>query len=194
MPLKIAFLTSTFPQMEFESARFAEQLVQSLAGLTHDVHVVTTASEEIVNTYPRATVHKIIQKWGLTDMPRLFFLLNQLRPDIIHLHHPSELCDSPLKLLPYALIEMNKTMGQSRIITTLHDFKKRSWITKKLYLSLVAGSSLVTVPNEAEKNAIAKILPEAEKKIEVVDLVKKFAEHQLDSAANDISRLYSKLL
>ncbi len=153
MSLKVVLVSQNFPESgDSFSGNYAGQLSKALSELNHEIHVITTASEKTKNTHGKVTVHKIIQKWGITGLPRLLQTLMQVRPQIIHLNYTSNLL---MNLLP----EVNKTTMSIPLVTTFHELP-----SKLMSIPTLIGSNILTVPNSSLKNQIKKY----EKKIEVV--------------------------
>jgi glycosyltransferase involved in cell wall biosynthesis len=169
---RIAFFSSTFP--DFESCGtgiYAGYLTQALSEQDHDVHVITTAIPEIKNTFGRVTVHKALQNWNLFEAPRLVAAVNRIKPDVIHINHPTLIAAAKTKFLVFAFPEMNAALWNFPLITTLHEFPNVSKLGRLKMLPLLMGSDLITVTNEFYKNDLCKFLPAGQRhKIEVVNI------------------------
>jgi glycosyltransferase involved in cell wall biosynthesis len=178
MPLRIAYISSTFPDFDgCGTGIYAGYLTQALSGLNHDIHVITSAREEIKNTHARVTMHKVMTDWGLSQAPRMIQTLMQIRPQIIHLNHPTVIAGAKSKFLVNLLPEICATMMKVPFVTTLHEFGQVSRLGKIKLQPLLWGSDAITVTNKYYKNLIEKSLPDSmSKKIEIVDVGTNFSD------------------
>ncbi len=177
MSLKIAYITSTFPKYTgCDIGNYAGFLTKALSELNHDVHVITSALPEIENTFGRVTMHKIMQNWGMLEAPRLMQTLMTLKPDIIHLNHPTAIDGANSKFLVNLIPEMAKAILRCPWVTTLHGFENASPLEKFKILPLLMGSDVVTVTNRFYKQQLKKFMPGADdSKVEIVDVGSHFS-------------------
>jgi glycosyltransferase involved in cell wall biosynthesis len=169
---RIALISSTFPDYQkCGIGIYAGYLSKALAQQGHDVHVVTSAIPEIRPTFEKVTVHKIMESWNPTDVPRLMKLFHEIRPEIIHINHPTAIAGGKPKLLVNLLPEINKAIWKLPVMTTLHEFPNISLLGKIKDLPLILGSDIVTVTNKFYKKSVANFVGRSQaEKIHVVDI------------------------
>ncbi len=176
---RIAFLTSTFPEYKkCGTGIYAAYLTKALSEQGHEVHVVTSAIPEIKASFGRIEIHKVMQTWNPTDLPRLFQALALIKPDIIHINHPTSIAAQKSKILVNLIPEIMRNTTGIPVVTTLHEFNKVSLLGKAKLLPMALSSTAVTVTNDRYDFALKKILPNRfHNKIHIVNIGTMFNEN-----------------
>lgn len=133
--MRIVLISGEFPPLQGGVGDFTNELGKALAELGHEVHVITSASN---NTQPcpersrrNATrntiiVHRSVHGWGWASWRRIIQLLSEIRPDIINIQyqtaaygmHPS------INFLPLHLrMSSHPFIRYAHPLTTFHDLK-----------------------------------------------------------------------
>ena len=133
--MRIVLISGEFPPMQGGVGDFTNELGKALAELGHEVHVITSTSN---NTQPcpersrrNATrntiiVHRSVHGWGWASWRRIIQLLSEIRPDIINIQyqtaaygmHPS------INFLPLHLrMSSHPFIRSAHPLTTFHDLK-----------------------------------------------------------------------
>jgi glycosyltransferase involved in cell wall biosynthesis len=169
---RIAYITSTFPDYKkCGIGIYAGYLTEALAGQGHDVHVVTSSIPEIHPTFGKVTVHKIMPNWNLFDLQKLIQLFYQIRPEIIHINHPTAIAAAKSKVLVNLLPEINRSLWKLPLVTTIHEFPGVSLLGKIKILPMMLSSDVVTVTNQRYKEKMLQFLPNNyARRIQVVDI------------------------
>jgi glycosyltransferase involved in cell wall biosynthesis len=87
--MKILFITGAYPQMRCGVGDYTSNLVSELEkipGVTPGVLTSVAAAgatDRPINFFP------VMDGWGLPALPRVFEILRQFRPDIVHLQYPA---------------------------------------------------------------------------------------------------------
>jgi glycosyltransferase involved in cell wall biosynthesis len=169
---RIAYISSTFPDFKGCGVGiYAGYLTNSLAQLGHDVHVITSAIPEIRPTFGKVTVHKLLKSWQPTELYRLAEAFHRIRPDIIHINHPTKIAAGKSKVLVNMLPEINRALWRKPLVTTLHEFGRVSLLGKLKILPMLTGSDVITVTSRYYKDVILKFSPKMDPdKIEIVNI------------------------
>src|ERR1022692_278074 len=97
---RVAYISSTYPDYKKCGVGiYAGYLTKALAEQGHDMHVITTALPEIRSNLARVTIHKILESWTLSEVPKLTELFKKIKPDIIHINHPTSIAGKKTKML-----------------------------------------------------------------------------------------------
>jgi glycosyltransferase involved in cell wall biosynthesis len=173
---RIAFISSTFPDYQgCGTGIYAGYLTAALAQQGHEVHVITSARPEIRATYGKVTVHKVMEHWGLTEIPKLMQVFFQIKPDLIHINHPTAIAGAKTSLLVNLLPEVNRHLWKLPVITTLHEFHNVSVLGKIKVMPLLFASDVITVTNRRYQERVTKYLPAGMwPKVEVVNIGSQF--------------------
>jgi glycosyltransferase involved in cell wall biosynthesis len=157
---RVAFISSTFPDYKNCGVGiYAGYLTRALADQGHDIHVITSAIPEINPTHGKVTIHKILKSWQPTELFKLVELFHRIKPDILHINHPTTIAAGKSKVLVNVLPEINRSLWRLPCITTLHEFGRVSMLGKIKMLPMLTGSDVITVTSEFYKNAIQKFAP-----------------------------------
>jgi glycosyltransferase involved in cell wall biosynthesis len=168
---RIAIVTSVYPNYPKSYTSFyAGSLSHALTQQGHDVHIITSAIPEIEATFKKVTVHKIIKSWGILDLRRLGPLFQQIKPDILHVLHPTELARSPSQFFVQALIETNRVLWKLPTLTSLFNFNDLSWFEKLKLAPIIAQSNEITVPQNHIQTEITKLWNGANQKTHVINV------------------------
>jgi glycosyltransferase involved in cell wall biosynthesis len=167
----IAIFSSVFPtdNAGYQSY-YLGKLSQALTQQGYEIHVITTANPLIAPTLKKVNVHKIIKSWGLLDLRMIGPLFQKIRPEIIHIIHPTELATGSAQFFVQALIETNKVLWKLPILATLFNINELSWFEKIKLVPILAQCSEITVPQDHVREEIAKLWPPAGAKIQIVNI------------------------
>ena len=178
---RIAYISSTFPDYKkCGTGIYASYICQALAQQGHDVHVVTSAIPEIRPTFGKVTVHKIMESWNPLDLPKLVQLFQRIRPEVIHINHPTAIAAQKSKILINMLPDANRAFWKLPLLTTLHEFIHVTLMGKAKLFPLIYSSDLLTVTNQRSHEAVCKILPAPQQaKVRVVNIGSMLNESRL---------------
>jgi len=176
---RIAYISSTFPDYQkCGTGIYAGYLTEALAQQGHDVHVITSSIPEIRPTFGKVTVHKALSGWNMPDLPKLMRLFFQIKPDIIHINHPTAIASAKSKVLVNLLPEINRTTWKLPLITTIHEFPNVSLLGKLKIIPMLLSSDVVTVTNRHYKEKMLKYLPaNYDRRIQVINLGSQFKQN-----------------
>jgi len=162
---RIAYISSTFPNFNgCGIGSYAGYLTKALAQEGHDIHVITTDIPEILAQFGGVKIHKIIKNWSIGEVPQLSKIFNQIRPDILHINHPTSIAGKKSRVLVNLLPELNKLLWKLPVVTTIHEFKNVSLLGKIKLIPLIWGSDAVTATNDLYAREIRKFNFDIKKK------------------------------
>ena len=193
---RIAYISSTFPDYQAcGTGIYAGYLTEALAQQGHDVHVITTALPEIRAAHGKVTVHKILEKWSLLELPKLLQAFMKIRPDLIHINHPTTIAGAKTKVLVNFLPEVNRLTWRLPLVTTLHEFGNVSMLGKLKIMPMILASDAITVTNEHYRQKVQSFLPEELRdRVHVVNIGSAFkpylgtGENQMDEKAQGLKK------
>jgi len=168
---RIAIVSSVFPDYpKGYISTYAGQLSHALTQQGHDIHIITSAIPDIVPTFKKVNVHKIVKSWSLMDLRNLTPLFQQIRPDIIHILHPTDLAKSPTSFFVQGLIETNKLLWKRPCLTTLFNYGELSWFEKIKLAPILVQSDEITVSQSAIKEEILRFWKHVGSKTHVINI------------------------
>ncbi len=173
---RIAYISSTFPDYKrCGTGIYAGYITKALAQQGHEVHVITSAIPEIKASYGQVQVHKIIENWSPLEIAKLVQCFRQIRPEIIHINHPTAIAAGKSKVLVNLLPEMNRHLWKLPLVTTLHEFGHVSLLGKLKILPMILQSDGLTVTNQRYAKTIKNFLPKLRRSnVRVIDIGPQF--------------------
>ncbi|MBX9879504.1 MAG: glycosyltransferase family 4 protein [Candidatus Obscuribacterales bacterium] len=83
--MKILVISATFPPVSSGGADYALRLCQNIAKRGHDVHVLTSKIDNVVQD-ESITVHSTIHRWTWSELVRILEVVKSVKPDVVNLH------------------------------------------------------------------------------------------------------------
>lgn len=83
--MRILVISATFPPVTSGGADYALRLCQKMAERGHEVHVLTSKIENLVDD-PRITTRGLIEGWTWADLPTVLKIARDFKPDVVNLH------------------------------------------------------------------------------------------------------------
>ena len=159
--MKVCLITGEFPPMQGGVGDFTNELGKALAALGHEVHVITSASDNpqpaTRNSKPATQnpviVHRSIRDWGWDCWRDITQLHDALRFDVLNIQYQTAAygMHPAINLLPLRL--RTGTRSRPRTVVTFHDvkvpylFPKAGRLRWWVNLALARWSDAVIVTN-----------------------------------------------
>ena len=159
--MKVCLITGEFPPMQGGVGDFTNELGKALAALGHEVHVITSASDNpqpaTRNSKPATQnpviVHRSIRDWGWDCWRDITQLHDTLRFDVLNIQYQTAAygMHPAINLLPLRL--RTGTRSRPRTVVTFHDvkvpylFPKAGRLRWWVNLALARWSDAVIVTN-----------------------------------------------
>ena len=116
----VAFVTGEYPPQIGGVGDHVALLRETLEQLGVTTSVITGTAGSLEFDHPRTS--RIMRRWGFTSMSNLLRRLEEIKPDVVHLHYQSGAfgLSAAANLIP-RFIRMGKL--KARTVTTLHDLR-----------------------------------------------------------------------
>src|ERR1700683_1647140 len=115
---RIAFVTGTFPEhWDCPGAIYSQALASALTQQGHELHIITSAREDILPIYKKTHVHKIMSSWRPFEIYKIISLFKSINPEIMHILFPTQFSTGPTKLLLPLLPETNRLLWKIPCVT-----------------------------------------------------------------------------
>ncbi len=154
-------LSGSFPPTKCGVADYTLMLCQSLRDSGLEISVITTAEPAVVQSNYLASglqVFPVISKWGFTELPKIFNILRNTKPDLVHIQY----VDLPfqMSIMVIMLPMILKLFGRHPVITTIHEVGAPGRRFSKRFLgNLLYFSKKVIVTNGEHLSWLRRNLP-----------------------------------
>ncbi|MCB0385855.1 MAG: hypothetical protein KDD43_10725, partial [Bdellovibrionales bacterium] len=143
---RVLLVTPNLPPSPEPESLLAWRLANTLAESQHQVKILTGPHHyaEFPEFHSRVEVLQIFKRWSLLELPRIFPLWLQWRPEVLHLlppPRPKPLWYS-LPMTPGAF----PMLPRPRVIASFWRLPERGWVFQS------AALDAVTVANENQRN------------------------------------------
>ena len=153
--MRVTIVSGSYPPVECGIGDYTFILKKNLSKLGLDAGIITTGSQ--------------IDKWNMSDLPKLFARIFQEKPDIVHIQYPS-VCYKKSLMINFLPMLFKLFYSKGKIFVTLHEFEISGLFSKIRQILMIIFSDLNICSCESEKKAILKYLPWKRSKIEVIPI------------------------
>lgn len=113
--MRVLVISATFPPMQSGGADYAFRYCQQLADAGMDVHVVTSAIENVV-TSRSMRVYPIMRRWSWAELPRLLKIARCCNPDVVNLHFQGAIYKNH-PMVTFAPTLMKRLLPHAKMVT-----------------------------------------------------------------------------
>jgi len=153
---KVVVLCGSYPPMPCGVGDSAHELALALIKKGLDIETVTDVQAEGITAengpYP---VHNVIEKWGFWSGKKIAKSIEDIKPDILHIHYPAKGYGKSLGV-PHLPMTLKSRRDKFRIVVTLHEFKLSHSLRKRASFTLIEPSQAVVMPCPLELDALKK--------------------------------------
>jgi len=153
---KVVVLCGSFPPMPCGVGDSAFELASELARKGLDIEVLCDVQADGVEKgegpFP---VHNVIKNWGLTGTRRIVHEIENLKPDILHIHYPSKAYGRGVGV-PFVPLFIRSRRRKFKIVLTLHEFRLAHTLRKQASFLLLNPADAVVMPCPLELEALTR--------------------------------------
>lgn len=155
--MNICLITGSFPPTRCGVGDYTARLASALAKEKHHVVVITSAGQTTAD-FMSMTVKPVMKHWGLAGIRPLLTMVQQIRPDVVHLQYPSSGYGKALGInMLFWLLKI--TLPRVQRVLTLHEYEVFSWKGRlRLWLSL-KNAHRVICTNDRDAGLLKKRMP-----------------------------------
>src|SRR5215471_7875561 len=115
--MRVLVISSTFPPMKSGGGEYTYHLCRRLADSGIEVHVVTSAIENI-RTEPGISLYPVMHDWSWKEFAKLKRLTRRLKPDVVNLHY-SGLIYQNQPMITFGISLLKRQLPQLRAVTLI---------------------------------------------------------------------------
>lgn len=153
--LRIVQVTGSWPPMPCGVGDNTSMLVKHLAGLGHEIHVVTSKKADGACLQENVFIHPVMNGWSYFNGGMLLKTVLSIEADIIHLQYPTK--GYGRGFAPSLLgMQLKSRRSPAPYLVTLHEFYHANALRKAAVMPLLSEASMVIFPSIQERDALNK--------------------------------------
>ncbi|MFA6142156.1 MAG: glycosyltransferase family 4 protein [Candidatus Omnitrophota bacterium] len=121
--MKVLFITSEFPNIRGGISDYAYKLMESMRDSGNELHVLTTDDKAIIDRSDFCRIYKAIKLWTANEYPVIKKIIDDINPDIVHVHHDTAYFKTKKVLLNLIPFFVKVNFRKIKVITTIHEFR-----------------------------------------------------------------------